>query len=590
MSRPTPTPRLGEILVGEGLLGADDIEEALTAHSPERLGERLVRAGRLDSEALARSLARQLGLEYLPPPLTTDAEAAAVIRPDLLRDRGALPLAVTGRRLRLAVVDPLDAELVAEVRFRSGMHVEPVVVSAEAIEAAGATTPEGERERLLAALPRADGDDDTELVGLARSAPVVRVVDRILGEAVGHSASDVHIEGMGDHVRVRYRIDGVLRTRLTLPAESHRPILSRIKVLSGMDIAVRRRPQDGGFTLRGGREVRVRASTLPLAAGEKAVLRLLDPSGAPRSLDELGFSSRDLATVRRLGMAGQGVVLAAGPTGSGKTSSLFAALAEVNQEWLNVVTLEDPVEYRLPGINQVHVNARAGLTFPAALRSVLRQDPDIVMIGEIRDRETAEIAMTAAVTGHLVLSTIHTIDAPGAVTRLLDMGVPPFLVAGGLSGVVAQRLVRTVCRHCDARDPECPHCPDGYAGRTGVFQVLALNDAMRDEITGEASAAALRRLARESGMATLAEDARRKIAERLTTPQEVTRVVQGDPGAALPCARCERDVPSGAPACPWCGQVRRTECACGAPLRPGWRYCPECVRPVSAARPPAAVA
>jgi type II secretory ATPase GspE/PulE/Tfp pilus assembly ATPase PilB-like protein len=239
------------------------------------------------------------------------------------------------------------------------------------------------------------------------------------------------------------------------------------------------------------------------------------------------------------------------------------------------------VEYRVPGINQVHVNPKAGLTFPVALRAVLRQDPDIIMIGEIRDRETAEIAMTAAVTGHLVFSTIHTVDAPGAVTRLLDMGVQPFLVAGGLSGVVSQRLVRTICRRCQGRDPECRHCAGGYSGRTGVFQVLALNDAMRDEITREASTATLRQLARKNGMGTLREDAQRKIAEGLTTPHEVARVVPGDLGSAIPCRHCSADVPNSATACPFCGRQRRQLCSCGQALQRGWRFCPKCVRSVS---------
>ncbi len=382
---------------------------------------------------------------------------------------------------------------------------------------------------------------------------------------------------------MRFRLDGVLRSRVELPASSQRLILSRLKIMAGLDISVRRRPQDGGFPFRiAGHKLRIRTSTLPVAGGEKAVLRLLDPTGAPRGLADLGFSPKDLELVRRLGLAGQGVVLAAGPTGSGKSSSLFAALAELNVEGRNIVTLEDPVEYRLPGINQVHVNPRAGLTFASALRSILRQDPDVIMVGEIRDRETAEIAMTAAVTGHLVLSTLHTVDAPGAITRLLDMGVPPFLVAGGLTGVVAQRLVRTVCRACRARDPECRQCRDGYAGRTGVFQVLALNDAIRDEVARGASSSALRRLALASGMVTLTEDVRRKIAEGLTTPQEAVRVVQSDPGAVLPCRRCDREVPAGALACPHCGDPKRAVCRCGASLEAGWRFCPACVRRAAA--------
>jgi type II secretory ATPase GspE/PulE/Tfp pilus assembly ATPase PilB-like protein len=284
--------------------------------------------------------------------------------------------------------------------------------------------------------------------------------------------------------------------------------------------------------------------------------------------------------VRSLLAVGEGVILVAGPTGSGKSTTLFAALSEVDRDRLNVVTLEDPVEYRLPGANQVQVDPRAGLGFAEALRSVLRQDPDVVMIGEIRDRETAEIAMTAAVTGHLVLSTIHTTDAPGAITRLLNMGVPPFLVAGGLRGVIAQRLVRRACLSCRGRG--CDACSDGHRGRTGAFQVLAITDAIRDEIVGEARTQKLRLLARDAGMGTLAEDARRAVAEGLTTPHEIGRLLHADPGASLPCPACDGSVPMQAFACPHCGRRRHRRCSCGQVLERGWRYCPWCVRPALA--------
>ena len=294
-----------------------------------------------------------------------------------------------------------------------------------------------------------------------------------------------------------------------------------------------------------------------------------------------GLSGRDLKLVRRLTAAGQGVVLVAGPTGSGKSTSLFAALAELNHEGLNIVTLEDPVEYGIDGINQVQVNPLAGLTFPAALRSILRQDPDIVMVGEIRNRETAEIAMGAAVTGHLVLSTIHAMDAPGAVTRLLHMGVPPHLLAGGLTGVVAQRLVRTLCPDCRGKDSEgCARCPDGYSGRTGVFQVLAVNDAIRDEVLRGASTSTLRRLAAESGMASISEDAHRKVAEGVTSPHEIARVIQSDVGAVMPCEACGSEIPWEAIGCPYCGRATRRLCPCGAVLRAGWKFCAACLRPV----------
>jgi general secretion pathway protein E len=314
--------------------------------------------------------------------------------------------------------------------------------------------------------------------------------------------------------------------------------------------------------------------------GEKAVVRVLDSDAAPRSLEGLGMSSDDLAALRRLLARGEGVVLAAGPTGSGKSTTLFAAMSELDRETRNVVTLEDPVEYRLPGASQIQVDRRAGLGFAEALRAVLRQDPDVVMIGEIRDRETAEIAMAAAVTGHLVLSSIHTTDAPGAITRLLNMGVPPFLVAGGLAGVVAQRLVRRLCATCRGRG--CDACLDGHRGRTGVYQVLTLTDALRDEVSGGGSSSRLRRLARDAGMKSMDSDARRAVASGLTTPHEIARLLHAAEGTSVPCRHCGSGVPIGALACPDCGQKRVRRCACGETLDRGWRYCPWCLRPVRA--------
>ncbi len=328
-----------------------------------------------------------------------------------------------------------------------------------------------------------------------------------------------------------------------------------------------------------GRRLAFRVSTLPVNGGEKAVVRILDPDAAPRSLDGLGLGARDLATFRRLLARREGVILVAGPTGSGKSTTIFAALSELDREVLNLVTLEDPVEYRLPGANQIQVDPRAGLAFADALRAVLRQDPDVVMVGEIRDRETAEIAMAAAVTGHLVLSTIHTTDAPGAVTRLVNMGVPPYLVAGGLAGVVAQRLVRRVCPIC--RGHGCRSCPDGHRGRTGIFQILALTDPLRDAISRGEGTARIRHLAREAGMRSLAADARRALAAGLTTPHEITRLLQAAALNSRPCRRCEAAVPLDARACPACGRRQVRVCPCGRTLEAGWRYCPACVRPVA---------
>lgn len=576
---------LGALLREAGAVTQSDLERALEEQrvSGERLGVVLTRSGRVEPDAVARSLARQLGLPFAEAPLRPAGDAVEAVPGDLARARRILPLSLEGRRLRVAMADPLDRESVDDLRFITGRHVETAVATPAAVDEALANAYGDGMEELLAALPSSEGDAEgasRELAEAIRAAPVVRVVDRLLHDAVDQGASDIHVEETGGRdVRVRYRIDGVLRRTADLPAAARHAILSRIKVVAGMDISVRRRPQDGRIVLdHQGTELTLRVSTLPVNGGEKAVVRILDPDAVPRSLDTLGLAPASLTRLRALLSAREGVVLATGPTGSGKSSTLFAALSEVDRVRGNVVTLEDPVEYRLEGANQVQVDRRAGLGFAEALRAVLRQDPDVVMVGEIRDRETAEIAMAAAVTGHLVLSTLHTNDAPGAVSRLLDMGVPPFLVAGGLTGVVGQRLVRRLCRRC--RGGGCRACHEGFRGRTGVFQVLVVSDPIRDRITRGLPTAELRRLAREAGMGTLADDARRVVAEGLTTPHEIGRVLHADPGAALPCPGCGTAVPIGAAGCPGCGARRVRRCRCGRELQRSWRYCPDCIRKV----------
>jgi type II secretory ATPase GspE/PulE/Tfp pilus assembly ATPase PilB-like protein len=413
----------------------------------------------------------------------------------------------------------------------------------------------------------------------------VRLVDHLIAEAARLGASDMHFEPHADALAVRLRVDGVLRPAWRLPASIRTALVSRLKVMAGMDISVRLRPQDGGLRVDlEDRSLSLRISTLPTGiAGEKTVVRLLDPERAPTTLEDLGLSAEDAARLREVVAAGAGVVLATGPTGSGKSSTLHALLHAVDRAGRNVVTLEDPVEYPLPGVTQVQIASRAGLGFPAALRAVLRQDPDTIMVGEIRDAETASIAMAAAVTGHLVLSTLHTTDAPGALARLVHMGVPPYLVAGGVSAVVAQRLARRVCGSCGGRAGNsrapgaCRRCEGrGLEGRIGIFQLLVMDDALRDAVVDGASTPALRRLARDAGMGSLADDARRKVAEGRTTSHEIASIVRADPTGGRRCPSCDRGVPVDAIGCPWCGCTIRRVCRCGTALEPGWRWCPAC--------------
>ena len=410
----SPKPRiLGRLLLDQGRITSAQLEHALReqAKRPRRLGEILLELFFLDEEALARGLAEQLGLPYVAPPLTADPAATRLLKAPLARQWNVLPLQADARALRLVMADPLDIGAVDDVRFHSGRRVDPVVSTQTAVRHGLAQAYGGEWAHLLGQLPSEEppGSEDLRVLERAASAaPIVRMVDHLLQEAVEAGASDIHLEPDGGRFRVRHRIDGVLRPVTEIPSSAQGAILSRIKIMARMDIAVKRRPQDGGIGLRhGNRNLTLRVSTVPASGGEKAVLRILDPRRAPGGLDRLGLGQVDLTRLRALLKAGQGVLLSAGPTGSGKSSTLYASLREVDRVRQNVVTLEDPIEYRLEGLTQMQVEPRAGLTFPAALRAVLRQDPDVIMVGEIRDRETAEIAMAAAVTGHLVLSTIQ---------------------------------------------------------------------------------------------------------------------------------------------------------------------------------------
>ncbi len=436
---------LGQLLLDEGAITPGVLRDAREEHlrSGRRLGEILLRKGAIDEVQLARALAAQLDLPFVAPPLRPEPRALATVEAGLARRQGVLPLSLTGRRLTVAMGNALDTDALDDLRFQSGCRVEPVVAPASEVAKAVLEAYGGELPELLDSLDR-PGDQEREgglevLEEEAAAAPIIRIVDHLLSTATDHRASDIHVETTDTGSRVRLRVDGVLATAIELPPGTHHAVISRIKIMADLDISVRRRPQDGGFTVqRRDTELTIRVSTIPTKGGEKAALRLLDPGDAPGDLASLGLSAHDLERLRQLLDRRQGALLAAGPTGSGKTTTLSGAVAELATRKINIVTLEDPVEYRFPGVAQMEIDRKAGVGFPAGLRAILRQDPDVILVGEVRDRETAEIAMSAAVTGHLVLTTIHTVDAPSAIVRLLEMGVPPFLVAGGLSGVVAQ--------------------------------------------------------------------------------------------------------------------------------------------------------
>ena len=573
---------LGELLVEAQAATRPRIEEALTLQQsrPLRLGEILVQQRWASEQSIARALSIQLGLPLAEGPLPRCAEARAILPHGLAASARVVPLELRPRRLVLATDEPTRLDAIEDVRFQSGRRLELRVTWPQAIDE-GLRALYGDRVDMLvsqvdAAIPDEVAAEGRALERAAATAPVVQLVDRLIEEAHRARASDLHLEPAGDSLRVRFRVDGVLREVHGLPARVQPLILSRLKILAGMDISVRRRPQDGGFRMElGGRALAFRVSTLPVDGREKGVVRLLDPGSAPESLAALGMRDRDRERVESILQGQQGVLLATGPTGSGKSSTLHAALRQVDATTRNVVTLEDPIEYPLIGATQVQVHPRAGLGFAEALRAVLRQDPDVVMVGEIRDGETAEIAMSAAVTGHMVLSSLHTNDAPSALSRLLQMGVPRHLVASGVAGVIAQRLVRVICPQCAGRG--CERCGDGFAGRTGVFQVLVVSDRIREAIADGAPGPTLRRIAREDGMGHLLDDARRQIAEGRTSPTEVARVLRSTQ-SVRPCQRCSEEVPEDAIGCPWCGEPAVRRCGCGRRLESDWRFCPACIR------------
>ena len=581
---------LGRLLVESGDLTPGALKDAQEEQrrSGRNLGETLLRKGLVDEVQVANVLATQLNLTFVAPPLRPDPRALAKIQPRLARGKAVLPLAIKGRRLTVAMANPLDTDAVDDLRFQSGCHVEAVVAPPSAVaqgvlEAYGGELPELLDRLGHPAVPEGKGELRV-LEQEASAAPIVQIVDHLLATAIDSRASDIHIETLGAGSRVRFRVDGLLATATELPPGTHRAAISRVKIMAGLDISVRRRPQDGGFTVRQrNAELTVRVSTIPTPGGEKAVLRLLDPGDAPRDLSSLGLSSHDLDRLRQLLHRRQGVLLAAGPTGSGKTTTLSGAVAELAAEKINIVTLEDPIEYRFPGVAQMAIDRKAGVDFPSGLRAILRQDPDVILVGEVRDRETAEIAMSAAVTGHLVLTTIHTVDAPSAIVRLLEMGVPPFLVAGGLAGVVAQRLLRRLCSRCTGRgDEDCSVCTNGYRGRSGVFEVLVVDDEIRTAVSTGASITSLRTLARRNGMGSMARDSMRQVAEGVTTPHEAGRIIALTQGAAVLCGNCDAALPPAAAGCPVCGRPRLSMCPCGEPLDRRWRFCPACLRAVSA--------
>jgi type IV pilus assembly protein PilB len=546
-------PALGEILVERKTLTEDQLREAMTRQqrSRKRLGEILMELGFASPDAVLDGLSAQLGV---PPTrvnsYTVTPEALTCLSERVARKYTAVPLLKVGSTLIVATANPRDLQALDDLRFAAGCEVQTMIALESEIQQALATfygnpfTNDADEERASVVVDVAGPQLDLHDQSTQKSAS--SIVDRILARGTRDRASDIHLEPTKHSLRVRFRIDGMLHEVAELLPVLAPAVVARLKVLAGMDIAVHRNPQDGRFSATiNGKSLDVRASTFPTIWGEKAVLRLLDRSSLQRSVSNV-MDGRPLGAFRDLIRRSEGIVLVTGPTGSGKTSTMYAALAELAESGKNVVTVEDPVEYWLPGVSQGQTNPKAGFTFAQGMRAILRQDPDVIMVGEIRDPETLTTAIEASLTGHLVLSTLHTNGSVATVTRLLDMGVEPYLLASSLAGVVAQRLVRKACEHCKRPVPVpdsvkhlfgnnppktmyqgvgCAECRGiGYLGRVGVFELLTMNAELRRLINARATEEQILAAARESGLSTLSEEALRLVREGMTTLEEIGRV------------------------------------------------------------------
>ncbi len=529
----------------------------------------LVEMGFVTEKEIAQLLAQHFDVEFVDlDEIEVSQEISKLLPEHMARRYMVAPISLQGDKLVVATIDPLNVDALDDIRLISGYDVKPVMVTETALNRLidrlyGTTDIVEVSDEVATAIDQIDISDlefleeaDEEisidkLREMVDEAPIVRMVNLIISQAINDKASDIHIEPWAKEVLVRYRIDGVLHEIMRLPKHIHPPMVSRIKIMANLDIAERRKPQDGKIHLKHeNKEYDLRVSTVPTVHGEKVVMRILDKSSVMLGLDKLGFLPEIREKLEWLISKPYGMILVTGPTGSGKSTTLYACLNKLNTGDKNIMTIEDPVEYQIPGVNQVNVNPKAGLTFASALRAFLRQDPDIIMVGEIRDRETAQIAIEAALTGHLVLSTLHTNDAPSAATRLIEMGIEPFLVASALLGVLAQRLARTICPNCKEayippkealkdlgltmieeeytfyRGRGCDLCKGtGYKGRTGIHELLIITDSVREAILRRASAAEIRRIAKEEGFKTLQDDAITKVLMGITTIEEALRVV-----------------------------------------------------------------
>src|SRR4051794_1131931 len=558
MTRGTLVKQLGDILLDGGLVTQEELADAYDEHqrAGRALGRVLVERGVLTESQLVAALAEQIGLRFVDlSDYPVDGAAIASVPPSVCRRYNALPIGYEDGKLVVAMSDPANVFAIDDIRSLTGVEVKPAVATKSDVTAAinRYHRVDGDLDDLTMAMDSTEEDDLSSVKEVVEDAPIVKFVNLLITQAIQDRASDIHIEPTERDLRVRFRIDGVLHEIMRSPKNIQSGVISRLKIMADINIAERRIPQDGRLSVNAnGKKIDLRVATLPTVWGEKVVMRVLDNSTAMLKLSDLGFLENNYERYSQSFIKPYGMILVTGPTGSGKSTTLYATLNIISRPEINVITVEDPVEYRIPGINQVQTNVKAGLSFASALRSILRSDPDVVLIGEVRDHETAQIAIEAALTGHLVLSTLHTNDAPSAVTRLAEMGIEPFLVGSALDCVLAQRLARRLCSKCreeytperdaliSARFPwedgadlptlfraaGCSACSKtGYRGRLALHEVMPVTEEIERLTVERASAVEIGRVAREQGMQTLRDDGMAKVLAGVTTLEEILRVV-----------------------------------------------------------------
>jgi type IV pilus assembly protein PilB len=613
--------RLGELLVETGLLSEENLTRALSEQRTERkkLGDVIVSLGLATEEEIAQALSLQLGIPMVDLANTpVEPQAIELIPERIARKHLIVPISLEGQNLNVAMADPLSFEAFEDVRFASGYTLKTTIATKSGIlwaidqhyhlgSSLSTIVKDIAEERLVEVVQdtgESNGKDTDDLRKKSEAAPIIRMVNLFIAEAVDEGASDIHAEPTKTTLKIRNRVDGVLRKSLELPKWVQGAVISRIKIMAKMDIAEKRLPQDGRIGVRvGAKELDLRVSTMPAAHGEKVVIRILDSVNSQIPFESMGMPEAELQQLDSLVRRPQGILLVTGPTGSGKTTTLYAALNRIKSEERNITTIEDPIEYEIAGINQVAIQERIGLTFASTLRAMLRQDPDVIMLGEMRDLEATTIAMQAALTGHLVLSTMHTNSSAASVTRLRNLGIPSYLIGSTLIGIVSQRLVRVICPKCRVREVPserdlariglsnakteeiafyrgegCPSCGGtGYRGRTGIFEILPFHQQMRDLVIAKGSETDIRQLAVAKGMTTLGRAALDKVKAGETSLSELYRVVETEEEFGAGCPNCGTSLGADFVICPGCGHSLVSSCpSCRKMVSQEWKFCPYC--------------